>query len=345
MRSCRALAPAKINLGLFLGPARARDGRHELVTVMQSISLADELTLEPAEGDATEDEVSCPGVPGLPTENLAAAALSAFRESTGWKAPPLRLSIVKRIPVAGGMGGGSADAAAALRMARYASGIGDEQLLRELGAALGADVPAQISPGCWLASGAGERLNKLPRPGLIAGVLVLPVDAELATAAVYAEADRIGLGRSPEELADLGRELGAAFSTPAPDLSAVEPVAGDLFHNDLQEAALALCPQIADALSEARLAGADLELVSGSGPTVVGLFLEDASGRQGPSGQRRGSEDPVSAGDACPAVESDRPHARGAAHRLLQRVPAPVYARPVEAGFGLPAALPRGKNP
>jgi 4-diphosphocytidyl-2-C-methyl-D-erythritol kinase len=345
MRSCRALAPAKINLGLFLGPTRARDGRHELVTVMQSVSLADELTLEPAEGDATEDEVSCPGVPGLGTENLAATALRAFRESTGWKAPPLRLSIVKRIPVAAGMGGGSADAAAALRMACYASGIGDGQLLRELGAALGADVPAQISPGSWLASGAGERLSKLPQPSLVAGVLVLPVDAELATRAVYAEADRLGLGRSPKELADRRRELRAAWSTPAPELSALEPVAGELFHNDLQEAALALCPEIADALSEARLAGADLELVSGSGPTVLGLVLEDRSGRQDPGGDRRGTDDAVPAGDASPAGESDHPHARLVADRLVQRVPAPFYARPVGAGFGQPAALRRGENP
>jgi 4-diphosphocytidyl-2-C-methyl-D-erythritol kinase len=300
------LAPAKINLGLFLGPARAQDGRHELVTVMQSVSLADELTLEPADGDATEDQVFCPGVPAAAGENLAGAALRAFRESSGWKAPPLRLSIVKRIPVAAGLGGGSADAAAALRLARYASGIGDEQLLRELGAALGADVPAQISPGCWLASGAGERLQKLPQPSFIAELLVLPADAELATGAVYAEADRLGLGRSPEELADRHSELHAAWSTPAGEGGAVMPFAGELFHNDLQDAALALCPDIADSLCEARWAGADLALVSGSGPTVVGLFLKDRGG---------------------------------------QRVPAAVYARPVEAGFGQPAALRRAEDP
>src|SRR5271155_5098495 len=138
----RALAPAKINLGLFLGPVRASDGRHELVSVMQSISLADELTLEAAPSGSEQDEVLCPGVPGSAAENLAGAAVDAFRASTGWRAPPLRLSIVKRIPVAAGLGGGSADAAAALRLASYASGLGDEQLLQTLAAELGADVPA-----------------------------------------------------------------------------------------------------------------------------------------------------------------------------------------------------------
>jgi 4-diphosphocytidyl-2-C-methyl-D-erythritol kinase len=338
------LAPAKINLGLFLGPARAQDGRHELVTVMQSVSLADELTLEPADGDAREDQVFCPGVPAAAGENLAGAALRAFRESSGWKAPPLRLSIVKRIPVAAGLGGGSADAAAALRLARYASGIGDEQLLRELGAALGADVPAQISPGCWLASGAGERLQKLPQPSFIAELLVLPADAELATRDVYAEADRLGLGRSPGELADRLRELRDAWSKPAREGGHVGPVASELLHNDLQDAALALCPEIADSLNEARRAGADLALVSGSGPTVVGLFLKDRSGRQDAGGDWHRSDEQIRAGDPCAAGESNPPRARLGGGRPTQRAPAPVYARPVEAGFGKPAALRRGEN-
>ena len=104
---------------------------------MQSISLADELTLEAAPAGVEQDEVLCPGVPGAPGENLAANALRAFRTATGWDAPPLRLSIDKRIPVAAGLGGGSADAAAALRLASHASGLGDDQLLHELGARAG----------------------------------------------------------------------------------------------------------------------------------------------------------------------------------------------------------------
>ena len=124
MNALRALAPAKVNLGLSLGPARARDGRHEIVTVMQSISLADEVTLQAAPAGSGADEVVCPGVPGPAEENLAAAAVRAFRAATGWDGGPVRVSIAKHIPVAAGLGGGSGDAAATLRLLRCASGLG-----------------------------------------------------------------------------------------------------------------------------------------------------------------------------------------------------------------------------
>ena len=98
MSGYRARAPAKVNLGLFVGPVRADDGRHQLVTVVQSISLADELRLTSAPAGAAEDEVCSPGVPGPPSANLAAAALRSFRAATGWDAPPARLEIAKRVP-------------------------------------------------------------------------------------------------------------------------------------------------------------------------------------------------------------------------------------------------------
>jgi 4-diphosphocytidyl-2-C-methyl-D-erythritol kinase len=296
----RALAPAKVNLGLFLGPRRAQDGRHELVSVMQSISLADELTLEPAPPDAAADELVCPGLPGPPAGNLAGAALSAFRAATGWDAGPLRLSVVKRIPVAAGLGGGSADAAAALRLVRQASGLGDDRLLRELAAELGADVPAQVVPGRWLATGAGERLQQLPDPSSPLALLVLPLAAELSTAAVYAEADRLGAGRGLGELDDRRVRLLSAL-----ELGAPVPAAGELLHNDLQQAAISLCPQIADTLRKAREAGAEQVLVSGSGPTVVGLFHRaNAAGR-----------------------------AERAAAALLGRLPAPICAGTANSTF------------
>jgi 4-diphosphocytidyl-2-C-methyl-D-erythritol kinase len=266
----RALAPAKVNLGLFVGPTRASDGRHELASVMQSISLADELTLEPAPAGSEDDEILCPGVDVAPRENLAAAALRAFRASTGWRAPPLRLRIVKRIPVAAGLAGGSADAAATLRLARHASGLGDERLLRELGSQLGADVPAQVSPGRWLAGGAGEQLEQLAPARSSFGVLVLALAAQLSTAAVYAEADRLALTRSAPDLHERRRRLRVALQA-----GAALPAASELLHNDLQQAAVSLCPQIADALAQAREAGAQPAFVSGSGPTVIGLFAAD----------------------------------------------------------------------
>ncbi|MGO9319879.1 MAG: 4-(cytidine 5'-diphospho)-2-C-methyl-D-erythritol kinase [Solirubrobacteraceae bacterium] len=317
----RALAPAKINLGLFLGPVRASDGRHELVSVMQSISLADEVTLEAAPAGSDRDEVICPGVSVAGGENLAGAALRAFRASTGWRAPPLRLSIVKRIPVAAGLGGGSADAAAALRLASHASGLGDERLLRTLGAQLGADVPAQIAPGRWLATGAGERLQELAPLRSRFGVLVLPLAVELSTAAVYAEADRLAPARTRGALEERRLELGAALEHGAP-----LPAARELLHNDLQRAAVSLCPQIAGALTQAREAGAELALVSGSGPTVLGLFAPTPSVRGGRS------------------RDGGLVLAQAAAASLADRVPPPIYAAPVDGTFARAVTLGTSKR-
>ncbi|HEX4189289.1 MAG TPA: hypothetical protein VHY83_15475 [Solirubrobacteraceae bacterium] len=302
MSAHRALAPAKVNLGLFLGPVREADARHELVSVMQSISLADELTLGPAAEDAPGDELICAGVGGPASENLAARALAAFRARTAWDAPPRRLEVVKRIPVAAGLGGGSADAAATLRLASAASGLGDRGLLWELAEQLGADVPAQVEPGRWLAAGAGERLQELPPPGGSLGLLVLPLEAQLSTAAVYAEADRLGIARDAGELPELILALQHALA-----LEETLPGEERLLVNDLEPAAVSLCPAIAGALEEARLAGAHTSIVSGSGPTVVGLF---------------------------PGARAEGPDlAREAAARLASRVPAPLVARPVGAAF------------
>ncbi|MHB1537046.1 MAG: 4-(cytidine 5'-diphospho)-2-C-methyl-D-erythritol kinase, partial [Solirubrobacteraceae bacterium] len=128
-----AKAPAKVNLGLFVGPRRA-DGRHELATVMQSISLCDELALTRARADV--DELICPGVSGPQQENLALRALSEFRAATGWHSPRVVLEVTKRIPIAAGLGGGSTDAAAALRLAAAASGLRERAPLHELACGL-----------------------------------------------------------------------------------------------------------------------------------------------------------------------------------------------------------------
>lgn len=352
----RALAPAKINLGLFVGPRRECDGRHELVSVMQSISLADELTLESIEsapGEA-EDVLDCPGVPGDPRENLAMRALRVYREATGWDAGPLRLSIHKRIPVAAGLGGGSADAAATLRLAhhlaegggasgahgkrawsgpsstegpRAASRTLDEErpdeLLLELAATLGADVPAQVAPGRWLATGAGERLRALPAPVRPFGVLVLPIAAQLSTAEVYARVDELGVLHTRESLMELAAELGRELAA-----GAELPVARELWLNELQTPAMALCPQIAPTLRLAQEAGpadasgpADAAFVSGSGPTVIAVFL-GAAGASGEGPER----------------------ARAAAERLSGRTPPAIWALPVDAAFGRATDFPVRHN-
>jgi 4-diphosphocytidyl-2-C-methyl-D-erythritol kinase len=260
----RALAPAKINLGLFVGPRRG-DGRHLIASVMQSISLGDELVIEPARG-VEGDELVCPGVEGPTQDNLAMRALAAFREATSWRETPVRLTVRKRVPIAAGLGGGSADAAAALRLAAAASGHYEEDLLQELGGRLGADVPAQVRPGRWLAQGAGESLRALREPAPPLGVLVLTASEPLSTAAVYAELDRSGSARSAEEIALRAAELADALGAGEP----LPPAA--LLANDLECPALSLCPAIAPLLDRVRGARADHMMVSGSGPTVLGLY-------------------------------------------------------------------------
>ncbi len=253
-------ARAKINLCLFVGPERG-DGRHEIVTLMDSLRLCDEVRMQTDPPGVVEDEVVCLGVEG---PNLAAAALRAFRESTGWDGPPVRLEIEKRIPVAGGMAGGSADAAAALRLMAQASGLGDRRTLEDIAATLGADVPSQIRGGLLLATGTGSRLRPLSLT-LAYSVVVLAIDEHLSAGDVYTEADRLGLTRDTLDLARSMTRTQAALSS--------ETILERL-HNDLQDAARSLCPAIDTALEAVLAAGADHALVSGSGPTVLGVFVE-----------------------------------------------------------------------
>ncbi len=246
----RDFAPAKVNVSLFVGRARA-DGYHPLVSVVQPLALGDDLELGP--GPGAEDDVLCAGVEG---DNLAARALALYRAETGWNAPPQRVKIRKRTPVAAGMGGGSSDAAATLRLAAAAAGRPRDPLLDELAPRLGADVRSLLWPRRCLMTGVGEHVEPLDPPQPF-GLLVVPGREPLATPSVYAAFDRLGLGREPDELAELEARA---------RVGAVER------HNDLAAAALHLQPSIADALDAAREAGAEHVMVSGSGPTVVGFF-------------------------------------------------------------------------
>jgi 4-diphosphocytidyl-2-C-methyl-D-erythritol kinase len=252
-------ARAKINLCLFVGPKRG-DGRHEVVTLMDSLTLYDQVSMDVDAPGLVADEVVCAGVTG---PNLAADALGAFREATGWDGAPVRVEIEKRIPIAGGMAGGSADAAAVLRLASDASGRGDRRQLEDIAATLGSDVASQVRGGLVLATGEGSRLRPL-NINLPYSVVVQPVEAKLSTADVYAEADRLGL---PRETLDLARSLTRMQAS----LSA-ETILEHL-HNDLQDAARSLCPEIDAAIEAVLAAGADHGLVSGSGPTVLGVFV------------------------------------------------------------------------
>jgi 4-diphosphocytidyl-2-C-methyl-D-erythritol kinase len=250
-------APAKLNLCLYLGRPRV-DGLHELCSLFEPLALADLISVQEAE----RDEVLCPAVEG---ENLAARALAALR-AAGWEHPPLRVEIDKRVPVAAGLGGGSADAAAVLRLA-----AGEVAELPVLAARLGADVPSQLTPALALVGGAGERVEPLPAPAPHAALL-LPDGGGLSTAAVFAEADRLGLGRDPEELEELAPRLRALAGAGASPLAYPEVLV-----NDLEPAARSLRPAIGEALDALRGAGAPVGLLSGSGPTAVGLFEDLAA--------------------------------------------------------------------
>ncbi|HEX5527614.1 MAG TPA: hypothetical protein VFX44_10525 [Solirubrobacterales bacterium] len=245
-------APAKLNLCLYLGDPR-EDGLHDLCSLFEPLALADLIRVGPGE----RDEVICPGVDG---ENLATRALAGLRER-GWDREPLRVEIEKRVPVAAGLGGGSGDAAAILRLA-----AGEVADLPQLAAELGADVPSQLRPSLALVRGAGERVHPLPEPVEHAAVL-LPGGGGLSTAAVFAEADRLGLGRPAEELDELAGRLREVAGAGASPLAYPE-----LLVNDLEPAALSLRPHIGEALDELRSAGAPIAILSGSGPTAVGLF-------------------------------------------------------------------------
>jgi 4-diphosphocytidyl-2-C-methyl-D-erythritol kinase len=267
----RISAPAKLNLCLHLGPRRD-DGLHELCSLFEPLALADRITLPtlttPGGGQsrmgAELDEVVCPEVEG---ENLVARALAALRER-GWDAPPLRIEIEKRIPVAAGLGGGSADAAAVLRLAR-----GEVAELEEIALALGADVPSQLTPALALVRGVGERVERLPEPAPHA-VVLLPDGGGLSTAAVFAEADRLELGRDAAELDELAERLRGAAGAGASPLAYPE-----LLVNDLEPAARSLRPRIGEALDALRAAGAPAALLTGSGPTAFGLFESIAAAR------------------------------------------------------------------
>ena len=245
---------AKLNLILHVGPPR-EDGLHPLCSLFASVDLADEVYGGPAESGP--DTVECAGVEG---RNLALDALAAFRHRTGQPTGPVRIRIDKRVPVAAGLGGGSADAAAALRIVNRMSGLPlDTAGLRELAAGVGSDVPSQVEPGHALVQGAGEQVERVALPALVA--VLVPGRDGLSTGAVYAEFDRLGGGRSELDAHPLRR---IASATPRRLAEALE--------NDLEPAALSLRPELAATLERLRAAGAAGAAVSGSGPTCFGLF-------------------------------------------------------------------------
>jgi len=256
------LAHAKLNLVLQVGRPRT-DGLHPICSIFASIDLADEVQVAPA--GSREDRVECPGVQG---PNLAAAALAAFRRRVPGL-PPLHVRIAKRIPVAAGLGGGSADAAAVLRAANAIAGEPlDGSRLREVAAEVGSDVPSQVEPRHAVVHGVGELVETIELPPLAA--VLVPQDEGLSTAAVYAQLDRMEGWR---------RNL-----DPAPLRAAADGDIAAGLENDLQPATLALRPELGGVLDGLDAAGAAGALVSGSGPTCFGLFKDRAAAERAARG-------------------------------------------------------------
>jgi len=261
--------PAKINLHLGVGPARS-DGYHELSTVYHAIALHDELTARRGDTLTLTMEGVGTGELALDESNLAIRAARALARQAGVPAHA-RLHLRKQIPLAAGLAGGSADAAAALVACDALWGTGmTRDDLAAVAAEIGSDVPFLVYGGTALGTGRGETVSPvLVRPTNWHWVIAV-ADGGLATPAVYAELDRLrALRVAPPPLGSTD-ELLAALRQRDPEV-----LAGAL-GNDLQFAALSLRPQLSDVLKAGRAAGALAGIVSGSGPTCVFLAYDAA---------------------------------------------------------------------
>ncbi|SEK23663.1 4-(cytidine 5'-diphospho)-2-C-methyl-D-erythritol kinase [Streptacidiphilus jiangxiensis] len=269
--------PAKVNVQLAVGGRRA-DGFHALATVFFAVGLWDTVTARPAPGVTLT--VSGRDADVVPTDesNLAARAARALAAHHGVEAN-VALHIDKDIPVAGGMAGGSADAAAALLACDALWGLGtDRETLFALAADLGSDVPFSLHGGVALGEGRGERLTPVPVGGAFHWVFAV-ADGGLSTPAVYGECDRLREQADGPGGADENR-----VPAPAADAALLEALAsgdaaalGTALGNDLQPAALSLRPALAETLRAGTEAGAIGALVSGSGPTCAFLTKDAAA--------------------------------------------------------------------
>lgn len=251
--------PGKVNLYLAVGDRR-EDGYHELTTVFHAVSLVDEVTVRNA--DVLSLELVGEGADQLPTDerNLAWQAAELMAEHVG-RAPDVSIMIDKSIPVAGGMAGGSADAAAVLVAMNSLWELNvPRRDLRMLAARLGSDVPFALHGGTALGTGRGEELATVLSRNTFHWVLAF-ADSGLLTSAVYNELDRLREVGDPPRLGEPGPVL-AALAAGDPDQLA--PLLG----NEMQAAAVSLDPALARALRAGVEAGALAGIVSGSGPRV-----------------------------------------------------------------------------
>ena len=260
--------PAKLNLQLAVGPPRG-DGYHDLVTVFHAVSLFDEVTVMPADQDGIA--VTGEGADRVPADhnNLALRAVAALRAAV----PPaagVHVTIAKRSPVAAGLAGGSADAAAALVACNelWGAGLSQAQLV-EIAAGVGSDVAFALLGGTAVGRGRGERLTPALAPATPYHWVLAFADGQLSTPEVYATMDRLRAGEVAEPALDAA--LMSALR------SGEARLLGRALSNDLQQAALALFPALRKTLAAGLELGALGALVAGSGPTCV--FLAASANR------------------------------------------------------------------
>lgn len=251
----RAAAYAKVNLGLRVGTVR-EDGFHPLRSLFQSISLSDRIELEPTESDEGISGRDDRPVPDG-ERNLAWRAIDAVREAAG-VAGGVALRLDKRIPVAAGLGGGSADAAAALHLAQRHFGA-DPAVVAQVAPTLGSDVPFCIVGGTAVVTGRGDVVAPIPPLLEYALALVVP-PVELATPAVYAAWDRLGEPAGPA----------IVESALPPQLREHGPLV-----NDLYPAAVSLRPEVDDWRAQLEATWDRPVAMSGSGPTLLGFFVDE----------------------------------------------------------------------
>jgi len=271
-----AQAPGKVNLALAVGGPR-EDGYHPVASVYLSVSMLEEVTATPrGDGEVSvslSDHSSVfvdPEAIPQDASNLAARAALLLREQLGLDPAThgVHLEITKQVPVAGGMGGGSADAAAALVAcaALWDAGL-SRQDLADLGADLGADVPFAVTGGAAVGLGVGDELTPLLARHPVHLVLV-PATTGLSTPQVYALLDELradGTLPTPEDEPAVDPELVQALTAGDPERLAL------LLHNDLQVPAASMVPELSDMLDVGLEEGALAGQVSGSGPTVMFL--------------------------------------------------------------------------
>lgn len=259
-------APAKVNLHLSVGRLRA-DGFHDLTTVFHAIGLYDEVVLTRAASPSVTVTGEGAGTVPLDESNLALQAVALLARETG-NDPGVAVRIVKGIPVAGGMAGGSADAAAALVGcdALWGTGLSRDDL-EAFGARLGSDVPFSLHGGTALGTGRGERLTPVLGHASWSWVVAL-VDGGLSTPDVYRELDH-QRATGPVTVVGDPADVLAALRSGDPE------ALGAALSNDLQRAAVALMPSLQRLLDTALDLGALGAVVSGSGPSVVMLARDD----------------------------------------------------------------------